>query len=66
MKPTPSQAQSKKQDLTSSDTIEINNNNIIFDGPTTFQEDVPVNYVNDIDQIFPVGSVCKIAATIIA
>jgi hypothetical protein len=28
-------------------------------------EEVPVYYFNDIEQIFPVGSVCRIAATVI-
>jgi len=37
----------------------------VFDGPTESPDDVPVNYINDIDQIYPVGSVCRIAASII-
>jgi hypothetical protein len=54
----------KKSSLTV-DSIEINNNNIIFDGPTSLGDDVPVNYINDIDQIYPIGSVCRIAASVI-
>ncbi len=39
--------QAKKTEA-NTDTIDINNNNIVFDGPTTPSEEVPFVYVNDV------------------
>jgi hypothetical protein len=51
----------KKKNTSDLPALEISNNNMIFDGPSIFNEAVPVHYVNHIDQIYPVGSICQIA-----
>ena len=33
---------------------------MIFDGPIAEPEEPPVHYINHIDQVYPVGSLCKL------
>ena len=43
--------------------FEINNNNMIFDGPTATSEEPPIYYFDHIDQIYPIGSLCRLVAS---
>ena len=43
--------------------FEINNNNMIFDGPTATSDEPPIYYFDHIDQIYPVGSLCRLVAS---
>ncbi len=51
--------QSKNNDV--QETMEISNNNIVFDGSTTEREEVPVHYIHHVSQIYPIGAICKLA-----
>jgi hypothetical protein len=34
---------------------------MIYDGATNNLEEVPVKYINSVDQIYPIGSVCSLS-----
>lgn len=45
------------------DIMSITHNNVLYDGVIMGNEDAPVKIVSDLDQLYPIGTICNVNLT---